>query len=286
MLQNRFKAAGFYQKGYRVEKEVIDNLGECLRANIPVALVTVIDNGGSSRGQRGAMMAIWGESESCGSVGGGNLEFWAVGEANKCLAAGLSREVSFVPDPEDERGTSCGGTTRLFIRVFHTGSRLIIVGGGHVGLELYHLALHQGFSVAVMDDREDIIENGRFPEAERLLADDFGRVLADYPITRECFITIATRAHATDEQALEAVIESDAGYIGMLGSSSKIKEIYQHLLARGVAREKLDAVYAPMGLNIATVKPKEIALSILSEIFLVKNGGSAEHMRTVKNIRY
>ena len=267
-------------------REVIDNLRTCLFENIPVALVTVIENSGSSRGMTGAMMVIWGASESCGTVGGGNLEFWAVGEANKCLAAGLSREVSFVPDTEAERGTSCGGTTRLFIRVFHTGPRLIIVGGGHVGLELYHLALHQGFSVVVIDDREAIIDNGRFPEAERLLADDIGTALADYPITRECYITIATRAHATDEQALEAVIESDAGYIGMIGSSSKIKEIYQHLLARGVVREKLDAVYAPMGLNIATVKPKEIALSILSEIFLVKNGGSAKHMKTVKNIKY
>jgi xanthine/CO dehydrogenase XdhC/CoxF family maturation factor len=124
-----------------VEKEVIDNLGDCLRADTPVALVTVIDNGNSSRGQSGAMMVIWGESESCGSVGCGSLEFWATGEARKCLAAGLSRE-------------------------------------------------------------------------------------------------------------------------------------------------KLDAVYAPMGLNIATVKPKEIALSIMSEILLVKNNGSTEHMRTVKNISY
>ncbi len=269
-----------------MEKEIIDNLGECLRANIPVALVTVIDYGGSSRGQIGDMMDVWGESESCGSVGGGSLEFWAMAEARKCLAAGLSREVSFIPDSEGEIVSSCGGTTRLFVRVFHMGPRLIIVGGGHVGLELYHLALLQGFSVVVIDDREDILDNDRFPEAETVLADDFGKVLTDYPITRDCYITIATRTHETDEQALEAVIGSEAGYIGMIGSSRKIKEIYHHLLERGVAREKLEAVYAPMGLNIATVKPKEIALSIMGEILLVKNNGSTEHMRTVKNIRY
>jgi len=269
-----------------VGREVIDNLRTCLFENIPVALVTVIENSGSSRGMTGAMMVIWGASESCGTVGGGNLEFWAVGEANKCLAAGLSREVSFVPDTEAERGTSCGGTTRLFIRVFHTGPRLIIVGGGHVGLELYHLALLQGFSVVVIDDREDFIDHSRFPEAETLLADDFDKVLTDYLITKDCYITIATRTHETDEQALEAVIGSEAGYIGMIGSSRKIKEIYRHLLDRGVLREKLDAVYAPMGLNIAKVKPKEIALSIMGEILLVKNGGSTEHMRTVKNISY
>ncbi len=269
-----------------MEKEVIDNLGECLRVDIPVALVTVIDNGSSSRGQSGAMMVIWGESESCGSVGGGSLEFWVMAEARKCLAAGLSREVSFTPETEGELVNSCGGTTRLFIRVFYSGPRLIIIGGGHVGLELYHLALLQGFRVVVIDDREDFIDHARFPKAEIVLADDFDKVLADYPITKDCYITIATRTHATDEQALEAIIGSEAGYIGMIGSSSKIKEIYHHLLDRGVSRENLDTVYAPMGLNIATVKPKEIALSIMGEILLVKNNGSTEHMRTVKNISY
>jgi xanthine dehydrogenase accessory factor len=64
------------------------------------------------------------------------------------------------------------------------------------------------------------------------------------------------------------------------------KEIFQYLLEQGVAREAINQVFAPMGLNIATVKPKEIALSILSEILLVKNGGSTEHMREVKNISY
>ena len=48
---------------------------------------------------------------------------------------------------------------------------------------------------------------------------------------------------------------------------------------------KLAAVYAPMGLNIASIEPKEIALSIMSEILLVKNNGSAQHMKTVKDVR-
>ncbi len=112
------------------------------------------------------------------------------------------------------------------------------------------------------------------------------KTMADYPITKDCYITIATRAHETDGQVLEAVIKSDAGYIGMIGSSQKIKEIFQLLLKQGVSREAINRVFAPMGLNIATVKPKEIALSIFSEILLVKNGGSAEHMRGVKNISY
>jgi len=269
-----------------MEREIIDNLGRCLDAEMPAALVTVIGSSGSSAGKSGAMMVVWGTSESCGTVGGGSLEFWAAGEARKCLAAGVSREVSFNSGEGGGIPGSCGGITRLFIRVFVSGPRLIVVGGGHVGLELYRLGLQQGFRLTVIDDRPDILEHDRFPEAERISGDDIGELLTNSSISGDCFITIASRSHETDEQALEAAIGTDAGYIGMVGSSSKIKEIYQHLLGRGVAREKLDAVYAPMGLNIAVRKPKEIALSIMAEILLVKNRGTAEHMRRVKDIRY
>ncbi len=269
-----------------MEKEIIDNLGTCLRSNVPVALVTIIENSGSSPGKTGAMMIVWGESESCGTVGGGNLEFRAMSEARKCLAAGVNREVRLNLDEKSELEASFGGIARMFIRVFNRGSRLIVVGGGHVGLELYNMALHQGFSVTVIDDRAEIADRERFPEAEVFFSEDMAKTMADYPITKDCYITIATRAHETDGQVLEAVIKSDAGYIGMIGSSQKIKEIFQLLLKQGVSREAINRVFAPMGLNIATVKPKEIALSIFSEILLVKNGGSAEHMRGVKNISY
>jgi len=258
----------------------------CLRSNIPAALVTIIENSGSSAGKTGAMMVVWGESESCGTVGGGNLEFRAVAEARKCLAAGINREVRFTFDEKSEAAISCGGTARLFIRIFNAGPRLIIVGGGHMGLELYQLGLYQGFSTTVIDDREAFADPDRFPQAEVLFSEDMAKTVADYPITKECYITIATRAHEIDGEVLEAAIGSKAGYVGMIGSSSKIKEIFQHLLKQGVSREAIDQVFAPMGLNIATVKPKEIALSILSEILLVKNGGSTEHMRGVKNIGY
>ena len=269
-----------------MEKEVIDSLAACLRSDIPAALVTITGTNGSSAGKTGDMMVVWSGSESRGTVGGGDLEFRAMSEAKKCLAAGVSREVSFALDEKSESEISCGGMTRMFIRVFNAGPRLIIVGGGHVGLELYHLGLHQGFSITVIDDRKEIADPDRFPEADILFSEDIAKTLAGYPITKEYCITIATRAHETDGQALEAVVGSDAGYVGMIGSSSKIKEVFKYLVEQGVSRAAIDRVYAPMGLNIATVKPKEIALSIFSEILLVKNSGSAEHMRAVKNISY
>lgn len=266
--------------------EVINALAECLGSNMPVALVTVIENLGSFPGKTGAMMIVRGDKQTFGTIGGGNLELQAIDEALISLGTGENREVTYSLDVKGQLAMTCGGSIRFFIRVFHPKPQLLIVGGGHVGLELYHLALHQGFRVVVMDDRPEFASHDRFPEADIALARDIPSALAEYPVTKDCYIAIATRSHALDRQALEAVVTSEAAYVGMIGSSNKVRTTFRYLLAQGVPREKIDAVYAPMGLNIASVRPKEIALSILSEILLVKNGGTAEHVRSVKNIRF
>lgn len=70
----------------------------------------------------------------------------------------------------------------------------------------------------------------------------------------------------------------------MIGSTRKIKKTLSYLLEQGTDRETIDKLYTPMGLNVATIEPKEIAISIMAEILLVKNNGSPEHMRAVKKI--
>jgi xanthine dehydrogenase accessory factor len=145
--------------------------------------------------------------------------------------------------------------------------------------------VHQGFRVVVLDDRAEMVTEERFPVAKRLVNKDLSQALIEYPIGSGCYVTIASRSHETDRVALEAVVNADASYVGMIGSRKKIKNTLQYLLDQGFPREKLESVYAPMGLDIASVQPKEIAVSIMSEILLVKNSGSLQHMRTVKNIQ-
>lgn len=266
--------------------EILHTLNRCIETNEPVALVTVIANTGSSPGKAGAMMTVRCNKTICGTIGGGNLEFQAIDEAIGCLASGESKEVSYALKPGGELGMSCGGELRIFIRVFKAQPQLIIVGGGHIGLELYQLALHQGFQVTIIDDREEILSPQRFPRATRVVSPDIATTLQELIISPASYITIASRSHETDRQALEAVVNSEASYIGMIGSRNKIRLTFRHLIESGVSRENVAAVYAPMGLNIASIAPKEIAVSIISEILLVKNSGSPQHMRTVKDIDY
>ncbi len=177
---------------------------------------------------------------------------------------------------------SCGGTVRAFIRVFKAAPQLIIVGAGHIGLELYKIGLLQGFQIVVFDERPELASPERFPRQSCLWSMMYRQHCKEYQIHADCYVTIATSSHDTDRLALEAVLASDAAYIGMIGSSNKIRKIFHYLLAQGISQKRIENVFAPMGLNIASIRPEEIALAVMSEILLVKNNGSPEHMRAVK----
>lgn len=267
-----------------MEVKVISALSECLRTDKPAALVTVVATTGSAPGKPGALMVVHGDGRTIGTVGGGSLEHKITIEAVQCIGLGKSKEVSYDLQADAELGMSCGGSVRAFIRVFKAAPQLIIIGAGHIGLELYKIGRLQGFQIVVFDERPELASRERFPEAKRIVVDDLPARLQEYELHSDCYVTIATSSHDIDCLALEAVIESDASYIGMIGSSNKIRKIFEYLLAQGVPRERVEKVFAPMGLNIASIRPEEIAIAIIGEILLVKNNGSPEHMRAVKKI--
>ena len=264
------------------EAKVINALSECIRTDKPAALVTVVATTGSAPGKPSALMVVQGDGSTIGTVGGGSLEHKITTDAVQCIGLGKSKEVSYDLQADAELGMSCGGSVRAFIRVFKAAPQLIIIGAGHIGLELYKIGQLQGFQVIVFDNRPELASEERFPGAKRIVVDDLPASLKKYIFHSDCYVTIATSSHETDRLALEAVVESEASYIGMIGSSSKIRKIFEYLLEQGIAREKITQVFAPMGLNIASIRPAEIAVSIIGEILLVKNNGSPEHLRAVK----
>lgn len=268
--------------GTSQDAKIIAALGQALEDARPAALVTVVASAGSVPGKPGAQMVVLADGETIGTVGGGSLEHKITLEARQCIDQGKSKEVSYDLQVDTELAMSCGGSLRAFIKVFQAASQLIIVGSGHIGHELYKIGRLQGFQVVVIDNRPELTSEGRFPEARRLITEDLPATLREYKLHSDCYVTIATASHDTDRLALEAVIHADAAYIGMIGSSKKIRQIFSYLQSQGIAREKIEQIFAPMGLNIASIRPEEIALAIIGEILLVKNSGSPEHMRTIK----
>jgi xanthine dehydrogenase accessory factor len=148
---------------------------------------------------------------------------------------------------------------------------LLIAGAGHVGAALAEVASRLDFLVTVIDDRPDYASASRFPSA-RCIAGDIEKELRRFPITDQTYIVIVTRGHKHDGQALAAVVNSRAAYIGLIGSRRKVHTIFTDLHAQGVPLEKLARIHAPIGLEIAAVTPHEIAVSIAAELVAIRRG--------------
>lgn len=268
-----------------MEKEIIESLAASLERNEPVALIIAIHDSGSSPGKSGAMMMVRDNGSILGSVGGGSLERRAIEDALLCMTEGESKEVSYSLSSESELAMLCGGKVRLFIKVFIPQPELVIVGCGHIGTELYNLGLHQGFRVVIYDERAELCTPKRFPRAQLRVVDDLVGALEESSMGKSSYVAIATPSHELDGRCLEALAKADVAYLGMIGSRLKIEAILHNLAQKGVPGSSIEKIFAPMGLNIGSRLPREIAMSIMSEILLVKNGGSPEHMRHVKQIK-
>jgi xanthine dehydrogenase accessory factor len=148
--------------------------------------------------------------------------------------------------------------------------KLVIVGAGHISRVLADMMVPLGFAVNVIDDRSDYANADRFPPPIRTTAGAIEKTLRSWPMDANTFIAIVTRGHKHDEQALRAVIESPAKYVGMIGSRRKIKVIFDDLRHAGVSDARLETVHAPIGLDIRSVTTHEIALSIAAELVSVR----------------
>ncbi len=148
--------------------------------------------------------------------------------------------------------------------------KLLIVGAGHVGHALARLAADLEFDIKVFDDRADYATSDRFGSHVELIVDDIAAALQRFPIDSSCYVVIVTRGHQHDQQALQAVVRGNAGYIGLIGSRRKAKLIYSDLREGGVSEEQLARVRTPIGLPIGALLVPEIAVSIAAELIQVR----------------
>lgn len=147
---------------------------------------------------------------------------------------------------------------------------LLIAGAGHVGAAVAKLAIPLDFRTVVIDDRADLMGTSRLPPPIETQVGDIAGGLLAWPIDGNTYVVIVTRGHQHDEEALHAVINSPARYLGLIGSRRKIKLIFDDLVELGVDRAKLDKVHSPIGLDIQAMTVPEIAVSIAAELIQVR----------------
>ncbi|ADQ15638.1 XdhC family protein [Halanaerobium hydrogeniformans] len=163
-------------------------------------------------------------------------------------------------------------TLEFFLEPVMDIPRLIVFGAGHIAEPLVKICSLLDFSITVVDDREDFLNFERFPSADQLLALKYQEFFANSKIKENDYLVIITRGHQYDYQVLKNVIRSKASYIGMIGSSRKIKNVYDKLREDGFTEKELSEVKAPIGLDIAGETPAEIAVAIAAEIIALRRG--------------
>jgi xanthine dehydrogenase accessory factor len=174
---------------------------------------------------------------------------------------------------------AAGGKVDVFFEVMPSPPKLIVVGAGHIAVPLAKFAKALDFHVTVIDDRLLFANRDRFPEADEVLVGDMAETIKSLPITSSTYIVLVTRGHKYDEPCLREIIHGPAKYIGMIGSKRRVKACFQRFRdEEKIADEVIQRVYAPIGLDINTETPEEIALSILAEMIKVRRGGKAESL--------
>jgi len=150
--------------------------------------------------------------------------------------------------------------------------RLIVVGAGEMSLPLVSLARTLGFHVTVVDPRPELATRERFPGADELLVGDATRIVAELPLSAATAVVFTIHDQEIEVPVLRAVLATEAGYVGVLGSRKRGRGILDRLREQGVSPERLARVQVPVGLDIGAQTAAEIALSVLAQIVAVRSG--------------
>ena len=187
--------------------------------------------------------------------------------------AGRVVELELEPGVAGDLGLAPGQAAEVFLEPFLPAPVVYVFGGGHVGGQIGKLAKGVGFRVVVIDDRPMFANPARHPDVDECVVEEMESAFQMLDIDARSYIVAVTRGHQHDEKVIERAVATPARYIGMLGSERKKMLMWKQLEERGVARERLDRVYAPIGVNVGADTPEEIAVSVVAELIKVRRGG-------------
>lgn len=167
-----------------------------------------------------------------------------------------------------------------FVEILEPPPTLLIVGAGHVGVQLAKVADLIGFQVAVQDDRPEWANAEYYPQANQILAGAIEGAIASLAAHQNLYATLVTRGYTYDLEALKLLLQrpTPCQYIGMIGSEKRVRKVYQAVEQTGIPKQKLATVYGPIGLDIGALTPEEIAVSIGAELIKVRRGGTGRSL--------
>jgi xanthine dehydrogenase accessory factor len=239
-------------------------------------MATIVHTNGSIPSFESSRMLVKEDGTILGTIGGGCVEAEVWAAAKEVLKAEAPRKMVFNLNNEAsyDNGLICGGTVEIFVEPILPQPILYIFGGGHVSMALAKATHSAGFAIGIIDDREQFANLERFPMASEVYT-SWEEAFEKIKPNASSYLVIVTRGHRDDMRVLGWAVNTDARYIGMIGSKRKVISVYQALEREGIPSEKFDHVHAPVGLEIGALTPDEIAISIAAELIAVRRGANA-----------
>ena len=244
--------------------DIYEKLEALQGKNTPCAIAIVVESSGSTPAKIGSKILVTSNGLVAGTVGGGSLESKIIDMCKISIKDGQTKTVPFLFD--EKHDYMCGGNILVYIEPILGTHTIIIAGAGHVGKALSHIAKFCGFNIVMIDDRNDFANAENIPDADRIIVGPYVESFNSLEISKRTFIVIVTRDHKFDYEVAGCALKTDAGYVGLMGSKSKKRVLFNKLKEAGFEDEDLERLIIPIGLSIGSTTPEEIGLSIMAQI--------------------
>ncbi len=257
--------------------ELLDAINAIRNQGGSAALATIVQPGALDIPTPEARKMLFRRDGSAvGEIPHYSAEIWA--ESTQIIRQGSPSLLHFHTEAAraGRKRSAPGEATEIFVEPISGQPLVYVFGGGHVSFCVAQAAYLAGFRVAVVEDRPSFANAERFPMAEAFYVGDFPEIFEKIPVDEADYMAIITRGHANDEVVLEWAMQTNARYIGMIGSKSKVLLTYRHLEEKGHDRgELIKRVHAPIGLDIGADTPGEIGVAIVAELIRHRRRGEA-----------
>lgn len=250
-----------------------ETLNELMAAGTPLVAVTIVDTMGSVPADRGAKMIVTAGGLRFGTVGGGKLETKAIAEAQRMLRGELGGTTHFVQwNINKDVGMTCGGIARLYFEALNVARWTIVVfGAGHVANALTTMLVNLDCHITCIDPRPEWLEKlPRSPKLTPVHATDMPSMVKTLP--DDAFVVLMTMGHTTDKPILLEILRTRKfPYLGVIGSDSKAIILRRDVEEAGLPEEAKRAFHCPIGLDLGTSHPYEIAVSVIAQMLQARD---------------
>jgi len=210
------------------------------------------------------------ERGTSGTLGSVELDAAATAAAQEIIEHGSSGARSIVVAGHDRR---------LYFERHAPPLTLFVFGATHVAMPLVSMARTLGLRTVVVDGRERFATRERFPDADELMVGMPSEIAERLSLGSASLVVLLSHDYKYDLPVLKAVLESDAAYVGLLGSARRGRALLEFLSGEGLRAEQLARVRVPIGLDIGAISAEEIALSVLAEALAAQRGRGGGPMR-------